>query len=156
MSDSPRNRECAHRPSPGTKNRRGIRTRRAVPLRWSSSTPCRCRGRPPEGGNRGRSRCRPCRWESQERLIQVCGKPLGCLLVHAIVRGKGTQIAEFLLSESGNPVELFSRCFRRARTQYQCRVGIVTEFPLSDEDSGRRLARWPSQMLATASRKPNI
>ncbi|HFV4552342.1 TPA: hypothetical protein ACIYSE_005138, partial [Escherichia coli] len=46
-----------------------------------------------------------------ERLFQVCGKPLGCLLVHAIVRRKGTQIAEFLLSESGIPVELFSRCF---------------------------------------------
>ena len=52
-----------HRPKPGTKDRRGSRTCIPARLRWSSSTPRRCRGRPPGNGSRGRSRCCPCRWE---------------------------------------------------------------------------------------------
>ena len=48
----PRSRSGGHRPSPGTKDRRGIRTRRAARLRWSSFHPAPI-SRPPEGGSRG-------------------------------------------------------------------------------------------------------
>ena len=49
----PRLRSGGHRPAPGTKDRRGSRTCIPARLRWSCSTPRRCRGRRPGGGSRG-------------------------------------------------------------------------------------------------------